>query len=68
MSGNHIIIESDLEGSVSSSSKRGMKSKSHSFPSTNGDSESRVIILSEDSKMEESSRKPVSRKALTMNT
>lgn len=48
MSGNLIIVESHLEGSVSSSSKRGMKSRSHSFPSTSGGYESGIIVLNDD--------------------
>lgn len=35
MSGNPIIFESDLEGSVSLSSKKGMESELHSSPSVN---------------------------------
>lgn len=55
MSGNPIIVERDSEGSVSSSSKKGMESESHSFPSISGSFESGIIILSEDSMMGERS-------------
>lgn len=48
MSDNPIIAESDLEGSVSSSSKKGVKSESHSFPSISECFELGTIILSDD--------------------
>lgn len=49
MSDNSIIVESYLKGSVSSFIKKGMKSKLNFVPSINGDFESEVILLSDDS-------------------
>lgn len=45
-----------------------MEFESHSFPYVNGGLESLIIILSDDSKMEESSREFISDEALSMKT
>lgn len=66
ISGNPIIIESDSNGSVSSSSKRAMKSKSYFFLSVSGGLELRIFILSDDSKMEESYGESMLDKSLSM--
>lgn len=66
-SDNPIIIKNDSEGSVSTSLKKRMESKSHSFPSISGGFESGIIILSDDLKMEESSEESLSDEALSMN-
>lgn len=52
MNDNPTIIESDLEGSVSSYSKRGIKSDSNPIPYASGNFKPEVILLSEDSEME----------------
>lgn len=45
MNDNPIIIESDLEGSVSSFLKLEMKSESHSFSSVNEDFKLQIIPM-----------------------
>lgn len=52
MNDNPINIESDSEGRIPYSLKRGMKSESHSLSHVNGDFESKVISLIDDSEME----------------
>lgn len=61
-----IIFESDSKGSVSSSSKGGIESESHSFLSVSGGLELGIIILSDDSKIEESYGKSLEDEALSM--
>lgn len=68
MSDNPIIVESDLEGSVSSSSKKGVKSESHSFPYISECFELGIITLSDDSSMEDLSGESLSDVALFTNT
>lgn len=67
MSGNYIIVEGDLEGSVYLSLKKGMESESHFFPSFSGGFKSRIIILSDNLRMGESSRESFSNNSLSMN-
>lgn len=51
MNANLIIIESDSEGSVSSSSKREMEFESHLFPYAHRDFESEIDSLIRDPKI-----------------
>lgn len=53
MGGNPIIVETDLEVSVSSSSRGEMKYESHFFSFVSGGYESGIIILSDGYEMED---------------
>lgn len=68
MSGNPVIIKSDLEGSVSSSLKKGMESKAHSFPSVSGFFESKIIILCDDQRWKSFFVESLSDEAFSMHT
>lgn len=63
MKDDPIIIESDLEGSVSSSLRKGIEYESRSFSSINGDFKLEIIPFIDDSKMKGTSRESLSDKA-----
>lgn len=68
MNDNPIIIESDLEGSVSSSLRKGIKSELHSFSSIDGGFKLEIIHLVDDSKMEGTSGESLSEGAPYMDS
>lgn len=68
MSGQPIIVEKDSDGSVSSSSKKGMEFESYSFPSISGGFELWIIILSDDSRMDDTFGESLSDEDLSINT